>query len=233
MSYRHIEAILPEAEHYRHRPSPAQFIAALDCMVRRGWCREVKSAGAYGFYRSAAEVRERLRAAPEAVVIETLACGSETPPPDEWPSDEPEFTPDLCEDVKIVSSPWLLLATHGGVESGSVKCPDCGADVLRHIRTQQDEEIFSGGDKRPEFVLVDNNYNVPADTCPSCGNPLRHEEMFLRLGDFEDRAPFFHFTIQITAIRQPSVSMVYFDPLFLAELSDAIGVPLRSISEYS
>jgi hypothetical protein len=233
MSYRHIESILPEAEHYRHRPTADQMIAALECLIRHQWCAEVKSPAAYSWYRSAAEMRARLRAVPDAVVMEALERGSDAPAPDDWPEDEPEFTADLCEEVTIVSSPWLLMADHGGMESGRVDCPECGADVLGHVRQQQDEEVFSEGDKRPEFILVDKGFKVAPRDCPACGVALSYQDMVLELSEQADPAPFFHFAIQVMAIRAPSVPLIWFNPEFMDELSHAVGVPLRSIGAYS
>jgi hypothetical protein len=234
MSYRHIESIVPGEDHYRHRPTAQQLIAAVDCLVKHQYCNEEKSELPYAsLYNTAGEVREALRAAPEGVVVKMLDRGMKTPPPDEWPADEPELTPDLCEQVTIVSSPWLLVATYGGVEPGSIACPECGGNALDKILEQHSQLFFAEGDKGPESVLTDENFKLAPPACPLCGKALAHEEMALESGDKYDPAPFFHFAIRITAIRQPSVEMVYFHPDFLAELSDAIGVPLRSLSEYS
>jgi hypothetical protein len=135
--------------------------------------------------------------------------------------------------VTIVSSPWLLVATYGGVEPGAIACPECGGNALDKILEQHSQLFFAEGGSGPESVLIDAHFKLAPAACPLCGEALVHEEMALESGDKYDPAPFFHFAIRITAIRQPSVEMVYLPPDFLAELSDAIGVPLRSISEYS
>jgi hypothetical protein len=230
MSYRFVEVVVPEASHIRFRPSSDQLIAALSCLVEHGWCQKTPTDS---LYVSVAGARDALRAAPEGVVHPYLQSFDAGSLPD-WPEGEPEYTPNLCEDVRIVSSPVLLGLPADCMTGGQLLCPHCQEDMYSTLFEEQDARTF-GDEDVPEFYeFVSQGFLLAPETCPACRRPLPHEEMVLRTMDIDIEAPFCYFALVLTALHTPSVASatVYLDPGFLEQLSEACGVPMRSTGHW-
>ena len=123
MSYTYTEIILPEADHFAHRPSAEQLAAVMDVLASAGWVHRSPEGGSY---LSVEDAKAAFRTAGARPAIAHLLAGATDPAPDEWPAGEPLFSPDLCEDVLLISSPLLLLLP-GSMNGGSVACPSCDA----------------------------------------------------------------------------------------------------------
>jgi hypothetical protein len=222
LSDRYQEIILPDVEHFRHRPSPRQLAAVLDCLAANAWCQ---SKPTDDIYLSVSDAKAAAGAAPAGVVLAYLQGGASDSSPDDWPSEEPLFSPGLCEDVLLLSSPTLILLP-GDMNGGSLFCAACDQDIRPALRRQEDRAYEA--DAGPEFQLVRKGFLLAPVTCPSCGVGLQHEELVLALEGVEDEAPFCHFAVRLQALHAPTVDLVYPDPEFLEQLSQACGVPLRS-----
>ena len=230
MSYRYVEVMFPEIDHIRYRPSGGQLIAALNCLVDLGWCLATPTDE---MYVSTATAKEALRAVPDGVVLPHLQ-GYRATSLAEWPQDQPMFTPDLCEDVRIISSPVLLGLPVDCMTGGQFMRSQCQEDIRPRLVDEQDARAY--GEHVPDvYEFVRHGFFLAPDSCPLCATSLSHQEMVLETPDFEIEAPFCHVAIVLTALHTPTVaaSAVYLEPKFLDGLSAAVGVPVRSMGHWS
>ena len=66
MSYTYTEIILPEPEHFAHRPSAQQLAAVVDLLAARGWVHRAPEGGSYV---SIAEAKAALQATDAGTVL--------------------------------------------------------------------------------------------------------------------------------------------------------------------
>jgi hypothetical protein len=212
MSYRYTEIIVPEVGHFGCRPSARQLAAVVDVLAAEGW---VHPHPEDSMYVSVDEAKAAVQLADRDAVSVCMLAAATEPAPDEWPPTEPVFTPDLCEDVLLVSSPTLLLLP-GSMNGGVLACPNCESDMASADNVPRAHELAANG------------LRLAPVQCPACRSAANLADLVLAAGDFEDEAPFYHFALYVTAVREPTVELVYMDPELLSVLGEACGVPLRS-----
>lgn len=230
----HREFLTAEEEHWQFRPSRHQLRRILDHLFATGWLRPESECDPESLvYSHPSKVEGALASTPEhkclSLHLEGGPGGSTYP--DDWPEDQLEFTPNLCEDVFIIDSPEALILPAGEMDF-SLPCPACGDNVLLQLPPwDQGVELKEDVEWPPYTALAANGYHRAPKQCAACSHELKLREMAIcSNGEQIEKVPFFHFSIAILAARSPASQFTSVDPELLDALHGICSVPFRAVA---
>ncbi len=221
MAYR--EVIMPAVEQWSFRPSRTQLSAIIERLREEGWLRpEGKVRADETLYLRPSAVADAMTAVPgDACLTLYMEGGPGGQYPDEWPEDQVEFSPELCEDVLIIDSPRALVLPTGDFAL-TLPCSACGQDLLPELMD---------GDHAEEQSPEQHGFRFAPAKCPSCSEALDYSQMALASEDDEiEKAPFFHFGIALTSVLPRPEPLTSVAPELLDALEKIVGIPFRSSS---
>ena len=222
MSVKYSEILMPDMQDLAFLPGRVQVLALIDLLESRGWIRDNDS----DLYQTVGAARATVgRWNPGDPLRLYLGGGLSDLTPPEWPEGEPMLLPELCEDVKIVCSPELLLFPLG-MEGAGMPCPKCGDDLIAQMLAEEGE---ASGDPHtmPPGEGIQSDYRKAVAACRACGVVLDYRDCLLDNGEGVE-APAFKFGVACLAAFSPTVPLVYLDPEFMSDLGRACGVTMRS-----